>query len=299
MTGLGRARIGVLGHVDHGKTTLTAAITRVLREEHPDRNRLDGKDDWVVRGVEYQTRNRGYLHIDPSPWRDRRASLLHAAPLDGAILVVSAVEGVMAQTRQDVLGARWLGVPALVVALNKADQVDDDLAAAVEAEVRDELTRQGYPGATVPVVRVSAFHALYGDPQWRASILELMDAVDATVPGPGSAPVHDAETRHRTRFDAELYLATSSEGGSSRPLWPGTVCRFWFRTAEVAGTVAFDATGRGTRRRDGVEMLLPGDTTQARVTLDEPVALGDEECFVVTQPGRSGYAWGRVTHALG
>ncbi|MDR3068226.1 MAG: hypothetical protein LBU50_01810 [Cellulomonas sp.] len=299
MTGSGRVRIGVLGHVDHGKTTLTAAITRVLREEYPDRNRLAGDNDWVVRGVEYQTRDRRYLHIDPSPWRDRRASLLHAAPLDGAILVVSAVEGVMAQTRQDVLGARWLGVPTLVVALNKADQVDDDLAAAVEAEVRDELTRQGYHGTEVPVVRVSAFHALYGDSQWRASILELMEAVDACVPGPGSGPVHDAETRHRTRFDAEVYLATSPEGGSPRPLWPGSVCRFWFRTAEVAGTVAVEGPERGPRRSGGVEMLLPGDTAQVRVTLDEPVALGDQECFVVTQPGRSGYAWGRVTHALG
>ena len=289
MTGPGRVRIGVLGHVDHGKTTLTAAITRVLREQYPDRNRHGSNDDWVARGVEYQTRKRRYLHIDPGPWRDRRTSLLHAAPLDGAVLVVSAVEGVMAQTRQDVLGARWLGVPALVVALNKADQVDDDLAAAVEAEVRDELTRQGYAGADVPVVRVSAFHALYGDPQWRASILELMDAVDAHVPGPGSGPAYDAspDDETRRRFHAEVYLATPSEGGSSRPLWPGAVCRFDFRSAEVAGTFSVD----------GVEMLLPGDTVQARVTLSEPVAVGDDERFVVTQPGRSGYAWGRVVPA--
>ena len=291
MTGPGRVRIGVLGHVDHGKTTLTAAVTRVLREQYPDRNRLGSKDDWVARGVEYQTPTRRYLHIDPSPWRDRRTSLLHAAPLDGAVLVVSAVEGVMAQTRQDVLGARWLGVPALVVALNKADQVDDDLAAAVETEVRDELTRQGYSGADVPVVRVSAFHALYGDPQWRASILELMDAVDAHVPGPGSGSVQDAapDAETRRRFDAEVYLATPPEGGSPRPLWPGATCRFDFRTAEVTGTVA----------ADGVEMILPGDTAQLRVTLAEPVAVGDDECFVVTQPGRSGYAWGRVTHVRG
>ncbi|MCL2423703.1 MAG: GTP-binding protein [Micrococcales bacterium] len=287
MTGPGSVRIGVLGHVDHGKTTLTAAVTRVLREEYPDRNRLASKDDWVVRGVEYQTPTRRYLHIDPSPWRDSRTSLLHATPLDGAILVVSAVEGVMAQTRQDVVGARWLGVPALVVALNKADQVDDDLAAFVEAEIRDELSAQGYPGADVPVVQVSAFHALYGDPQWRTSILSLMDAVDRYVPASEAAetPTTDDEMH---RFDADVYLATPLEGGSARPVWPGTVCRFDFRNAEVAGTASVDA-----------EMLLPGDRAQARVTLAEPVALGDDECFVITQPGRSGYAWGRVTHVLG
>ncbi|MCL2850386.1 MAG: GTP-binding protein [Micrococcales bacterium] len=283
MTGPGRVRIGVLGHVDHGKTTLTAAITRVLREQYPDRNRFSSDDDWVARGVEYQTRTRRYLHIDPSPWRDRRTSLLHATPLDAAVLVVSAVEGVMAQTRQDVLGARWLGVPALVVALNKADQVDDDLAAAVEAEVRDELTAHGYAGADVPVVPVSAFHALYGDPQWRASILRLMDAVDAHVPGPAPAPGEDTTPDDDIRrFAAELYLATPPEGGSHRPLWPGATYRFDFRTAEVTGTV------------DDVEMLLPGDTADVRVTLAEPVATGDGGCFVLTQPGRSGYAWGRV-----
>ncbi|MCL2466718.1 MAG: GTP-binding protein [Micrococcales bacterium] len=290
MTGPGSVRIGVLGHVDHGKTTLTAAVTRVLREEYPDRNRLASKDDWVVRGVEYQTPQRRYLHIDPSPWRDSRTSLLHASPLDGGILVVSAVEGVMAQTRQDVLGARWLGVPALVVALNKADQVDDDLATFVEAEVREELSAQGYPGADVPVVRVSAFHALYGDPQWRASVLALMDAVDSYVPAPETvdvdhAPGTDDETRRR--FDADIYLATPPEGGSPRPLWPGAVCRFDFRNAEVTGKVAAK-----------VEMLLPGDSARARVTLSEPVAIGDDECFVITQPGRSGYAWGRITRVV-
>jgi translation elongation factor EF-Tu-like GTPase len=284
-----RVRIGVLGHVDHGKTTLTAAITKVLRDTYPSRHRLDGKSEWVLRGVEYQTRARRYLHVDPSPFGDRRASLLRATPLDGAVLVVSAVEGVMPQTRQDILGARWLGVPALVVALNKADQGDERLMAAIEEEVRDELTRYGYPGNNTPIVRVSAFHAMYGDPEWTDKVLELMDAVDKHVPSPARPAKGAGASEAYNQIDAEVYAATTWEGGSVRPLWTGTTWRFDFRTTEVPAGLTVT----------GSEMVLPGDTANVSVRLSEPVVLAPGDPFLVTQPGLATYAWGRVTQPTG
>jgi translation elongation factor EF-Tu-like GTPase len=288
MTSPHRVRIGVLGHVDHGKTTLTAAIGKTLRDTYPTLNRPSGKDAWVLRGVEYHTPARRYLHVDPSPFGDRRASLLRATPLDGAVLVVSAVEGVMAQTRQDILGARWLGVPALVVALNKADQATDDLVSAVATEIRDELARYAYPVDETPIIPVSAFHALYGDREWTSRMLELMGAVDEHVPNPSG---HDntKDAKAHTRFAAELYAATPSEGGSVRPLWTGATRRIDLRAGEGLGEITLDDT----------EMALPGDTAHAHVRLAEPIPVQAGDPFVVTQPGLAAYAWGRVTEVLG
>jgi elongation factor Tu len=191
--------IGTMGHVDHGKTTLTAAITKVLADRDPSANRFvsfDGIDrapEEIVRGitinvahVEYETASRHYAHVDMPGHADYVKNMITGvAQVDGAILVVSAQDGAMPQTREHVLLARRVGVPYLVVAMNKADAVDDpELLDLVELEVRELLSGYGYPGDEVPVVRVSALRALDGDPDWVASIVELLDAVDRYVPVP-------------------------------------------------------------------------------------------------------------------
>jgi elongation factor Tu len=191
--------IGTMGHVDHGKTTLTAAITKVLAERDPGVNRFvafDGIDrapEEVQRGitinishVEYETATRHYAHVDMPGHADYIKNMITgAAQVDAAILVVSAQDGAMPQTREHVLLARRVGVPYLVVALNKADAVDDpELLDLVELEVRELLSEYGFPGDDVPVVRVSGLRALEGDPHWTAAIGELLDAVDNHVPVP-------------------------------------------------------------------------------------------------------------------
>ena len=191
--------IGTMGHVDHGKTTLTAAITKVLAEQNPSVNRyvsFDGIDrapEEVARGitiniahVEYETATRHYAHVDMPGHADYVKNMITgAAQVDGAILVVSAQDGAMPQTREHVLLARRVGVPYLVVAMNKADAVaDEELLDLVELEVRELLSEYGFPGDEVPVVRVSALRALEGDPRWTQSIVDLLDAVDRYMPVP-------------------------------------------------------------------------------------------------------------------
>jgi elongation factor Tu len=191
--------IGTMGHVDHGKTTLTAAITKVLAERDPGVNRFiafDGIDrapEEVARGitinishVEYETATRHYAHVDMPGHADYVKNMITgAAQVDAAILVVSAQDGAMPQTREHVLLAQRVGVPYLVVALNKADTVDDpELLDLVELEVRELLTEYGFPGDEVPVVRVSGLRALEGDPEWTAAVVELLDAIDSYVPVP-------------------------------------------------------------------------------------------------------------------
>jgi elongation factor Tu len=188
--------IGTMGHVDHGKTTLTAAITKVLAERGTGTfvpfDRIDRAPEEARRGitiniahVEYETATRHYAHVDMPGHADYVKNMITgAAQLDGAILVVSAQDGVMPQTTEHVLLARQVGVEHLVVALNKADGADPDLLDLVELEVRELLTAHGYPGARVPVVRVSGLRALEGDPEWTAAIGALLDAVDEAVPMP-------------------------------------------------------------------------------------------------------------------
>jgi elongation factor Tu len=191
--------IGTMGHVDHGKTTLTAAITKVLADRDPAANRyvafegIDKAPEEAARGititiahVEYETANRHYAHVDMPGHADYVKNMITgAAQVDGAILVVSAQDGSMPQTREHVLLAQRVGVPYLVVALNKSDTVDDpELLDLVELEVRELLSEYGFPGDEVPVVRVSALKALEGDPRWVSSIDNLLDAVDAYVPVP-------------------------------------------------------------------------------------------------------------------
>ncbi|MFJ3203915.1 elongation factor Tu [Streptomyces sp. NPDC086989] len=188
--------IGTMGHVDHGKTTLTAAITKVLAERGGASfvpfDRIDRAPEEARRGitinlthVEYETDTRHYAHVDMPGHADYVKNMVTgAAQLDGAILVVSALDGVMPQTAEHVLLARQVGVDHIVVALNKADAGDPELTDLVELEVRELLTAHGYGGDGAPVVRVSGLRALEGDPRWTAAIEALLDAVDTYVPMP-------------------------------------------------------------------------------------------------------------------
>jgi elongation factor Tu len=194
--------IGTIGHIDHGKTTLTAAITKVLHDVDPTNNsfsafdQIDKAPEEKARGitisiahVEYQTANRHYAHVDCPGHADYIKNMITgAAQMDGAILVVAATDGPMPQTREHVLLARQVGVPSIVVALNKADMVDDEeILELVELEVRELLNEYEFPGDDTPIVRVSALKALEGDADWAAKIVELMDAVDAFIPEPDRA----------------------------------------------------------------------------------------------------------------
>src|SRR6201989_2711909 len=189
--------VGTIGHVDHGKTTLTAAMTLVLSKkfggEAKAYDQIDNAPEERQRGitintahVEYETANRHYAHVDCPGHADYIKNMITgAAQMDGAILVVSAADGPMPQTREHILLARQVEVPAIVVALNKADMVDDpELLELVEMEVRELLSRYEFPGDDIPVVQVSALKALEGDAEWEAKIVELMDAVDSYIPEP-------------------------------------------------------------------------------------------------------------------
>ena len=190
--------IGTIGHVDHGKTTLTAAITKVLHDKYPDLNeytpfdQVDNAPEERDRGitinvshVEYQTEARHYAHVDAPGHADYVKNMITgAAQMDGAILVVAATDGPMAQTREHVLLARQVGVPTILVALNKSDMVDDEeMMELVEEEVRDLLESQDFD-RDAPIIQVSALKALEGDPEWVAKVEELMDAVDEYIPTP-------------------------------------------------------------------------------------------------------------------
>src|SRR5579875_3182808 len=176
--------IGTIGHVDHGKTTLTAAITMTLAKTGGATAMK--YEDIDAAHVEYETENRHYAHVDCPGHADYVKNMITgAAQMDGAILVVSAADGPMPQTREHILLARQVEVPAIVVALNKADMVDDpELLELVEMEVRELLSRYEFPGDDIPVVQVSALKALEGDAQWSQKILELMEAVDTYIPEP-------------------------------------------------------------------------------------------------------------------
>src|SRR5436189_5583545 len=194
--------VGTIGHIDHGKTTLTAAITKVLAEKVGTNTAvrsfesIDNAPEEKERGitintshVEYETENRHYAHVDCPGHADSIKNMITgAAQMDGAILVVSAADGPMPQTREHILLARQVEVPAIVVALNKADMVDDpELIELVEMEVRELLSRYEFPGDDIPIIQVSALKALEGDEEWTSKIVELMEAVDSYIPEPQRA----------------------------------------------------------------------------------------------------------------
>ncbi|ANJ06377.1 elongation factor Tu [Streptomyces parvulus] len=284
--------IGTMGHVDHGKTTLTAAITKVLAERGSGTfvpfDRIDRAPEEAARGitiniahVEYETDTRHYAHVDMPGHADYVKNMVTgAAQLDGAILVVSALDGIMPQTAEHVLLARQVGVDHIVVALNKADAVADGedavLTDLVELEVRDLLTTHGYGGDSVPVVRVSGLRALAGDPRWTASVEALLDAVDTYVPMP------------ERYLDAPFLLSVEN-----------------VLTITGRGTVVTGAVERGTvRLGDRVEVL--GAFVETVVTgletfgkpMDEAQA-GDNVALLLRGVGRDAVRRGHVVAAPG
>lgn len=194
--------IGTIGHVDHGKTTLTSAITKVLAKQGTaksmDYSQIDGAPEERARGItintshiEYETANRHYAHVDCPGHADYVKNMITgAAQMDGAILVIAATDGPMAQTREHILLARQVGVPRIIVFLNKCDAVDDEeLLELVEMEIRDLLTKEGFPGDEIPIIRGSALKAMEGDPEAEKAIIELMKTVDEYIP----TPIRDTE----------------------------------------------------------------------------------------------------------
>jgi elongation factor Tu len=380
--------IGTIGHIDHGKTTLTAAITKVLHDKYPDVNpftpfdMIDKAPEERQRGitisiahVEYQTEARHYAHVDCPGHADYIKNMITgAAQMDGAILVVAATDGPMPQTKEHVLLARQVGVPSIVVALNKCDMVDDEeLIELVEMEVRDLLSTYEFPGDDIPVVRVAAAPALQGDAKWAESILELMNAVDAYIPTPEREvdkpflmPIEDVFTitgrgtvvtgriergiikvneeieivgihtgpaskttvtgvemfrklldegqagenvglllrgikreevergqvcckpgsiTPHTEFDAQVYILSKDEGGRHTPFFNNYRPQFYFRTTDVTGVVTLP---------EGKEMVMPGDNTDMKVELIQPIAMEEGLRFAIREGGRTVGA-GRVT----
>ena len=372
--------VGTMGHIDHGKTTLTAAITKVLAESgHGGSTAFTAFDEIdkapeerergitiAIAHVEYETDERHYAHVDMPGHADYVKNMITgAAQVDGAILVVSAADGPMPQTREHVLLARQVGVPYIVVFLNKVDMVDDEeLLDLVELEVRDLLTEYEFPGDDVPVVRGSALKALEGDADAAAQIMELMAEVDRYVPEPERdvdkpflMPIEDVfsitgrgtvvtgrveqgilnvgteveivgirstqkttvtgvemfrklldEARAgdnvglllrgtgkddvergqvicvpgsitpHTEFDAQVYVLTKEEGGRHNPFFTGYRPQFYFRTTDVTGNIELPG---------GTEMVMPGDNTEMRVELINPIAMDEGLRFAIREGGRT------------
>src|SRR6187455_847599 len=288
--------IGTIGHVDHGKTTLTAAITKVLAKNNPKVqfvafDQIDKAPEEKARGitiatahVEYETVNRHYAHVDCPGHADYVKNMITgAAQMDGAILVVAATDGPMPQTREHILLARQVGVPAMVVALNKVDAVDDpELLELVELEVRELLSAYEFPGDDIPVVRVAAFPALNGDEKWGASVLELMAAVDESIPQPEREtdkpflmPVEDVFTitgrgtvitgrieRGIVKVNEEVEIIGIREGSQKSTVTGVEMFRKLLDEGQAGENVGLLL--RGTKREDverGMVVAKPGTTT--------------------------------------
>ena len=372
--------IGTIGHIDHGKTTLTAAITKVLHDKYPDLNpftpfdEIDKAPEEKQRGitisiahVEYQTETRHYAHVDCPGHADYIKNMITgAAQMDGAILVVAATDGPMPQTKEHVLLARQVGVPYIVVALNKTDMVDDEeILELVEMEVRELLSSYEFPGDDLPVVRVSALKALEGDAEWAESVQKLMDAVDEAIPQPerdidkpflmpiedvftitgrgtvvtgrvergvlkpmeeveivgireqtakttvtaiemfrktledaragenvglllrgtkredverGQVVVKPSSITPHTEFEGNVYILSKDEGGRHTPFYDNYRPQFYFRTTDVTGVVHLP---------EGTEMVMPGDNTEMKVDLIQPIAMEDGLKFAIREGGRT------------
>jgi len=383
--------IGTIGHIDHGKTTLTAAISKVLHDKYPVLNpgtetfdQIDKAPEERQRGItisiahiEYQTEARHYAHVDCPGHADYIKNMITgAAQMDGAILVVAGDDGPMPQTKEHVLLARQVGVPFVVVALNKADLVDDEeILELVELEVRELLSAYEFDGDNLPIVRVSALKALEGDEEWSKSVLELMDAVDTYIPQPERdidkpflMPVEDVftitgrgtvvtgriergvlklnaeieivgirDTSSKTtvtgiemfrklldegragenvglllrgtkredvergqvickpgsitphkEFDANVYILSKDEGGRHTPFYDNYRPQFYFRTTDVTGVVHLP---------EGTEMVMPGDNTEMKVELIQPIAMEEGLKFAIREGGRT-VGSGRVTKII-
>ncbi len=315
--------VGTIGHIDHGKTTLTAAITKVLQKHNPkivfrSFDSIDNAPEEKARGitiatahVEYETANRHYAHVDCPGHADYIKNMITgAAQMDGAILVVAATDGPMPQTREHVLLARQVGVPYIVVALNKCDAVDDpELLDLVELEVRELLKSYQFPGDDVPVIRLSALGALNGEAKWEKQIDELMEAVDKSVPQPQREldkpflmPIEDIfsisgrgtvvtgriergkvkvgeeveivgfrETRKTVVTGVEMFKKQLDEGLAGGP-------QFYLRTTDVTGVAELPS---------GTEMVMPGDNVQLVIELITPVAMEKGLRFAIREGGHT------------
>ncbi|MBH5233552.1 elongation factor Tu [Salmonella enterica] len=331
--------VGTIGHVDHGKTTLTAAITTVLAKTYGGAARafdqIDNAPEEKARGitintshVEYDTPTRHYAHVDCPGHADYVKNMITgAAQMDGAILVVAATDGPMPQTREHILLGRQVGVPYIIVFLNKCDMVDDEeLLELVEMEVRELLSQYDFPGDDTPIVRGSALKALEGDAEWEAKIIELAGFLDSYIPEPERAidkpfllPIEDVfsisgrgtvvtgrvergiikvgeeveivgikETQKSTCTGVEIILS-KDEGGRHTPFFKGYRPQFYFRTTDVTGTIELP---------EGVEMVMPGDNIKMVVTLIHPIAMDDGLRFAIREGGRTVGA-GVVAKVLG
>src|SRR5487761_563538 len=313
--------VGTIGHVDHGKTTLTAALTKVMAETHGGQfmayDQIDKAPEEKARGitistahVEYQSSQRHYAHVDCPGHADYVKNMITgAAQMDGAILVVSAADGPMPQTREHILLARQVGVPAIVVFLNKVDLVDDkELLDLVEMEVRDLLTKYGFPGEKTPIIRGSATAAMENKPEGEKAIQELMDAIDTFIPLPprevdkpflmcvedvfniegrgtvvtcrverGMVLAKPGSIKPHTKFKAEVYVLSKDEGGRHTPFFTNYRPQFYFRTSDVTGTLTLPT---------GVEMVMPGDNVSVEVELQKPVAMEKGQRFAIREGGR-------------
>jgi elongation factor Tu len=305
--------VGTIGHIDHGKTTLTAAITQVLAEklggEAKSFEEIDNAPEEKARGitiatshVEYQTENRHYAHVDCPGHADYVKNMITgAAQMDGAILVVSAADGPMPQTREHILLARQVGVPYIVVFLNKADMVDDpELLELVEVEIRDLLSEYEFPGDDIPFVIGSALKALEGvgvkpttstvvtGVEMFRKILDQGQAGDnvgcllrgtkrediergQVLCKPGSITPH-------TQFKSEVYVLKKEEGGRHTPFFTGYRPQFYFRTTDVTGVAKLP---------EGVEMVMPGDNVQMEIELIQPIAMDAGLRFAIREGGRT------------
>nr|NIM70047.1 elongation factor Tu [Xanthomonadales bacterium]NIN59371.1 elongation factor Tu [Xanthomonadales bacterium]NIN74722.1 elongation factor Tu [Xanthomonadales bacterium]NIO12622.1 elongation factor Tu [Xanthomonadales bacterium]NIP11764.1 elongation factor Tu [Xanthomonadales bacterium] len=371
--------VGTIGHVDHGKTTLTAAMTKICAEarggEFRAYDQIDNAPEERARGitiatahVEYESENRHYAHVDCPGHADYVKNMITgAAQMDGAILVVSAADGPMPQTREHILLARQVGVPYIVVYMNKADQVDDpELLELVEMEVRELLSSYDFPGDDTPIVTGSALKALEGDTSELGvpSVVKLIEEMDAYIPEPerdtdkpfllpiedvfsisgrgtvvtgrvergivrvgeeveivgihettkttctgvemfrklldegragdnvgvllrgtkrdeverGQVLAHPGTITPHTRFDAEVYVLSKEEGGRHTPFFKGYRPQFYFRTTDVTGAVELP---------EGVEMVMPGDNVQMKVSLIAPIAMEEGLRFAIREGGRT------------
>src|SRR5664280_667129 len=262
--------VGTIGHIDHGKTTLTAAITKVLQKHNPkivfrSFDSIDNAPEERERGitiatahVEYETANRHYAHVDCPGHADYIKNMITgAAQMDGAILVVAATDGPMPQTKEHVLLARQVGVPYVVVFLNKCDAVEDpELIDLVEMEVRELLTKYGFPGDDLPVLRGTAKEDVE-----RGMVLAK----------PGSITPH-------TKFKGEVYVLSKDEGGRHTPFFKGYRPQFYFRTTDVTGVASLPA---------GTEMVMPGDNVSLEIELITPVAMEKGLRFAIREGGRT------------
>ncbi|MBL7771053.1 MAG: elongation factor Tu [Flavipsychrobacter sp.] len=380
--------VGTIGHVDHGKTTLTAAITSILATKGLATARkydeIDGAPEEKERGitintahVEYQTANRHYAHVDCPGHADYVKNMITgAAQMDGAILVVAATDGPMPQTKEHILLARQVGVPKIVVFMNKVDLVDDpELLELVEMEIRDLLSSYGFDGDNTPIIQGSATGALAGEDKWVAKIDELMEAVDSYIPLPprpvdmpflmsvedvfsitgrgtvatgriergrikvgegveivglmekpmtstvtgvemfkklldegeagdnaglllrgiekkdirrGMVICKPGSITPHTEFRGEVYVLSKEEGGRHTPFFNKYRPQFYFRTTDVTGECTLP---------EGTEMVMPGDNTNLKVTLIQPIAMEKGLKFAIREGGRTVGA-GQVTEIL-